>query len=122
MSLECALMSEEFLTLEVCCCDMQAHSDGGGMSLVLASLSSALCIYNSEICDTKKCPVSCSEAPLARFSVLERCCKDLRVTFLLFAVNSFFDLLCQCVFCLFSLSLCFPKHGLLLSPLLYKGL
>lgn len=57
MSLECALMSEEFLTLEVCCCDMQAHSDGGGMSLVLASLSSALCIYNSEFCDTKKCPV-----------------------------------------------------------------
>lgn len=41
---ECALMSVEFLTLEVCCCDMQAYSDGGGMSLVLASLSSALCI------------------------------------------------------------------------------
>lgn len=37
---------------------MQGHSNGDGMSLVLACLSSAFYTYNSKICDTKKCSVS----------------------------------------------------------------
>lgn len=67
MSPECALMSVEFLfsradlkqssryrrqtlCLEVCCCcDVQGHSDGEGMSLVLASLSSAFYTCDSKI-------------------------------------------------------------------------
>lgn len=37
----------------VCCCDLQGHSNGKGMSLVLASLSSAFYTSISKICDTK---------------------------------------------------------------------
>lgn len=118
------------------CCDVQGHSNGEGMSLVLASLSSAYFTYISKICDTKKCPVSCVQGPLwPLFLVLERRCKVLRVTFLLSAVNYFLiqtydDTVFQCVVFLFLflflfwsvLFLLFVFPNMTPLSLLYKGL
>lgn len=56
---ECAFderrVSHKKLCTLVCCCDLQGHSNGKGMSLVLASLSSAFYTSISKICDTKSC-------------------------------------------------------------------
>lgn len=54
---------EESRSVQKRCCDMQDHSSDAGMSLVLASLSSAFYTCNSKICDTKKRPVSCVSRP-----------------------------------------------------------
>lgn len=60
----------------VCCCDLQGHSNGKGMSLVLASLSSAFYTSISKICDTKIMWVV-SKGPFGLFLVVERCyCKE----------------------------------------------
>lgn len=105
----------------MCCCDIQAHSHDERMSLVLASLSSSFCIYNSKICDTKKCPVSCVLWPLWPLLGSRKILQDLRVTFLLFAVNYFLMILCFSVFLSVIVPfLCFPKHNSF--PLFVQGL
>ncbi len=91
--------------VEVCCCDMQGHSNNDGMSLVLASLSSAFYTCYSKICDTK-CPVSCVQRPFWPPLGSGKTLQSLRVTFLLFAVTCklFFISMILCFgvfFCLF---------------------
>lgn len=79
------------------CCDVQGHSKGDGMSLVLASLSSAFYHDNSKICRTKKtCCELRSEAPLAPLILARRCCEEIsrsKSDFSTFAVTCklFFD-------------------------------
>ena len=89
---------------------LQGHSDGEGMSLVLASLSSAFYTCDSKILWYKEKKMSCescvfsSEGPFGpphpRSWFWNDTAKGLWVTFLLFAVT-----------CIFSMTLCFNVEG-----------